>query len=262
MDTRPVVSLALSLSLAPVVSAQVVVRQVRFAGHPPGVYTAEMLSADWGADAKIIDGITEGRAQIAEQNGNKVLKVVYPAGQFGSRQTGIQFKTLVPPGEEYYLRYRLKFRSGFNFVKGGKLPGLMGGTAPTGCRTASESATGFTSRYMWKKRGAGILYLYWGDKTARCGQPFALEVPFKRDVWYTLTQHVKLNTPGFYDGMLEVWVDDKEVLRESNVRFRRAGDGWQITGMYFSTFFGGGDSTWATTKKETAYFDSFVIWHD
>jgi len=31
--------------------------------------------------------------------------------------------------------------------------------------------------------------------------------------------------------------------------------------MYFSTFFGGGDSTWATSKKEAAYFDNFVIWH-
>ena|SRR5262252_5988464 len=261
MDTRPLVTFALSLSLAPVVSAQVVVREVDFGGHPPGAYTADMVRADWGADAQILDGITEGRAQIADQNGNKVLKVVYPGHKFGNRRTGIQFKTLVPPGEEYYLRYRLKFRSGFNWVKGGKLPGLMGGTAPTGCLTPSESATGFTSRYMWKKNGAAILYLYWGDKTAQCGQVFALNVRFAHDVWYTLTQHVKLNTPGSDDGIVEVWVNDAEVFRKSDIRFRRAGAGWKITGMYFSTFFGGDDSTWATTKKEVAYFDNFAIWH-
>lgn len=261
MNTRPLVSLALSLSLAPVVSAQVVVRQVHFAGYPPGPYTPEMLRADWGPDASILDGIDEGRAQIADQNEDKVLKVVYPAGQFSPQRTGIQFKTFIPSDEECYLRYRLKFHSGFNFVKGGKLPGLMGGTAPTGCRTASESVNGFTSRYMWKRRGAAILYLYWGDKTVRCGQPFALNVRFIRDVWYTLTQHVKLNTPGFYDGVVEVWVNDTEVFRKSDIRFRRAGAGWKITGMYFSTFFGGNDPTWATTKKEVAYFDKFIIWH-
>ena len=261
MNTRPLVSLALSLSLAPVVSAQVVVRQANFGGHDSGAYTPEMLRADWGSDASILDGINEGRARIVDQNGNKVLKVVYPAGQFGPRRTGIQFKTLVPSGDDYYLRYRLKFRSGFNFVRGGKLPGLMGGTAPTDCRTGSESATGFTSRYMWKRLGAAILYLYWGDKTARCGQPFALNVRFARDVWYTLTQHVKLNTPGFYDGVVEVWVNDTEVFRKSNIRFRLAGAGWKITGMYFSTFFGGSDSSWATTKSEAIYFDDFSIWH-
>jgi hypothetical protein len=53
------------------------------------------------------------------------------------------------------------------------------------------------------------------------------------------------------------------VLADGRVRtrFRRAGAGWKITGMYFSTFFGGNDPTWATTKKEVAYFDKFIIWH-
>jgi hypothetical protein len=61
--------------------------------------------------------------------------------------------------------------------------------------------------------------------------------------------------------VVEVWVNDTEVFRKSDIRFRRAGAGWKITGMYFSTFFGGNDPTWATTKKEVAYFDKFIIWH-
>ena len=258
--TSLLVSLALGLSLASVVSAQVVVRAVDFADSP-GPYTPAMLRGDWGNDAPIIDGLSEGRARIVTQGSNGVLRVAFPIGQFGPERTGIQFKTSVPPDEEYYLQYRLKFHTDFDFVRGGKLPGLMGGTAPTGCLTASESASGFTSRYMWKSLGAAILYLYWGDKTAPCGQAFALNVRFTPRVWYTLTQHVKLNTPGFYDGLVEVWVNDTEVFQKSDIRFRSAGAGWKITGMHFSTFFGGSDSSWATTKSEAIYFDDFSIWH-
>ena len=265
MNTLRLVSLALSLSVASVVSAQVqvIVREVNFGGDIPGPYTPAMVRSDWGDNAPILDGITQARAQITTQsnsNNNNVLRVNYPAGQFGPERTGIQFKTLVPAGEEYYLRYRLKFHSGFDFVKGGKLPGLMGGTAPTGCASASQAASGFTSRYMWKSLGAAILYLYWGDKTAQCGQPFPLGVRFTPGVWYTLTQHVRLNTPGFYDGLVEVWVNDTEIFRKSDIRFRLAGAGWKITGMYFSTFFGGDDPSWATTKTEVTYFDNFSIW--
>ena len=261
MSTSRFVPLALSLSLASMASAQVVVRAVHFP-DTPGAYTPEMVLADWGSDASILDGISQGRARITTQtNGNGVLRVAYPEGQFGPEPSGIQFKTFVPPGEEYYLRYRLKLHTGFDPVRGGKLPGLMGGTAPTGCLSAEESATGFSSRYMWKKLGAAILYLYWGDKTVPCGEPYALNVSFTPGVWYVLTQHVKLNTPGFFDGLVEVWVNDVQVFQKSDIRFRRAGAGWGITGMYFSTFFGGSDSTWATTTPESIYFDDFVIWH-
>lgn len=185
--TSLLVSLALGLSLASVVSAQVVVRAVDFADSP-GPYTPAMLRGDWGNDAPIIDGLSEGRARIVTQGSNGVLRVAFPIGQFGPERTGIQFKTSVPPDEELNVR--------------------------------------FTPR-----------------------------------VWYTLTQHVKLNTPGFYDGLVEVWVNDTEVFQKSDIRFRSAGAGWKITGMYFSTFFGGSDSSWATTKSEAIYFDDFSIWH-
>ena len=187
LTTSLLVSLALGLSLASVVSAQVVVRAVDFADSP-GPYTPAMLRGDWGNDAPIIDGLSEGRTRIVTQGSNGVLRVAFPIGQFGPERTGIQFKTSVPPDEELNVR--------------------------------------FTPR-----------------------------------VWYTLTQHVKLNAPGFYDGLVEVWVNDTEVFQKSDIRFRSAGAGWKITGMYFSTFFGGSDSSWATTKSEAIYFDDFSIWH-
>jgi hypothetical protein len=40
----------------------------------------------------------------------------------------------------------------------------------------------------------------------------------------------------------------------------RLSDGtYSIDALYFSTFFGGDDATWAPTKDETVDFDDFVI---
>ena len=41
-------------------------------------------------------------------------------------------------------------------------------------------------------------------------------------------------------------------------RFRHTED-LRIDGFYFSTFFGGGDASWAPVKDETAMFDNFVL---
>ena len=43
-----------------------------------------------------------------------------------------------------------------------------------------------------------------------------------------------------------------------DIRFRDIAN-LQIDSMYFSTFFGGGSSIWATTKDEVAFFDDFRI---
>ena len=70
MNTSLFVPLALSLSLASMASAQVVVRTVDFQ-VTASPYTPEMVLADWGGNASILDGIRQGRARITtEKNGN------------------------------------------------------------------------------------------------------------------------------------------------------------------------------------------------
>src|SRR5262249_11097624 len=67
-----------------------------------------------------------------------VLRVHYPAGSIdpgGAAVTGgAQFRAKLPglPRESVCLSYWLRFDPAFQFVRGGKLPGLCGGDCPSG----------------------------------------------------------------------------------------------------------------------------------
>lgn len=56
------------------------------------------------------------------------------------------------------LKYSVFFPAGFEFVKGGKLPGLYGGK--TGCTGGDLAIDCFSTRLMWREAGQGELYLY------------------------------------------------------------------------------------------------------
>lgn len=55
------------------------------------------------------------------------------------------------------LSYELAFDAGFDWVKGGKLPGLRGGPNPDGCSGGNEpnGTDCFSTRLMWRQNGAG-----------------------------------------------------------------------------------------------------------
>ena len=67
-----------------------------------------------------------------------------------------------------------------------------------------------------------------------------------------------MNTPGQNDGSITAWFDGQLALESGDMRFRDV-DSFAIDGMYFSTFFGGGSSSWATTSDEIVLFDDFRI---
>ncbi|KAG6375847.1 hypothetical protein JVT61DRAFT_2706 [Boletus reticuloceps] len=55
------------------------------------------------------------------------------------------------------LEYSVFFPANFNWVKGGKLPGLFGGH--TGCSGGASAQDCFSTRLMWRPHGVGELYL-------------------------------------------------------------------------------------------------------
>ncbi len=55
------------------------------------------------------------------------------------------------------LEYSVFFSASFDFVLGGKLPGLYGGHS--GCSGGNNATTCFSTRMMWRTDGAGELYL-------------------------------------------------------------------------------------------------------
>lgn len=218
------------------------------------------MRANWGMSNTSNNGVSEHRVKVVKIGGNKVLQIKYPKGYAGPAKSGAQWKAPLPPRDEYYAEYQVMFGTNFEWVKGGKIPGLVGGTAPTGGKNADH---GMSTRYMWKTNpgGKALLYLYWLEKTNTFGEEILLGKTFSKGVWHTLKQRIKLNTPGASDGIIQVWFNGKIVYFRTNYKFRNYGDTWKIDNFYFSSFFGGNAPLWSAVKDEYIYFDNFRIWY-
>ncbi|KAG1767299.1 hypothetical protein EV702DRAFT_949912, partial [Suillus placidus] len=92
------------------------------------------------------------------------LQLVYPT-------YSVNPSSKSPGGAEFYasplnlsdarnvtMEYSVYPSADFDWVKGGKLPGLYGGH--TGCSGGAAAEDCFSTRLMWRQGGAGKLYLY------------------------------------------------------------------------------------------------------
>lgn len=250
------------------VSVPALDKMVDFDNHSAGKYTENMASGDFSTNTWN-NGLDEGRATIVdggEAYSGKSLRITYKGNAYGPSDGGVQFGYTFGKSDEMNLEYRLKFASGFEFVKGGKLPGLCGGNCPSGGEDANN---GWSARYMWRvrtiggqDRTLGEVYLYHPDKPGDYGDDIYFDnrqFEFQSGRWYQLRQYIKMNTPGEYDGVLRVWVDGEQVISKTGLRFRLSGD-VGIDHLSFTTFFGGGDGSWAPSSDQHAYFDDIHVY--
>lgn len=196
-----------------------------------------------------------------------VLRVRYPAdsaSQFsasssdtehGGAQLYLALRT--GPVDEAYLRFFVRFPDGFDFVKGGKLPGLYGGRANNGGKIP-DGTNGFSTRFMWRANGAGEVYAYLPTSVKHGTSLGRGKWSFPTGVWAEIQQHVRLNTPGRTDGLVEVWLNGVQVFTQTGLLFRSTLS-LRIDGLFFSTFFGGGNATWATPREQYAEFAGFTV---
>jgi hypothetical protein len=197
----------------------------------------------------------------ARQEGpTKVLEVTYPKDSIDPATTtapkgGAGF--VYPLSTSLFsgcLTYEVKFDQGFDFGKGGKLPGLYGGNAPSG---GADTSLGFSTRYMWRKGSAGEVYAYVPDKEGKYGESIGRGAwSFVPGQWQRLEQEVVVNHIGRNDGVLRVWVDGKLLISRTDMLYR-VDSNVLVTGLMFSTFFGGHDPSWASPKTQIALFRNF-----
>jgi len=175
---------------------------------------------------------------------------VFLAGQIGG-PSGHTLRIPVPPAQDATLEYRIRFDDNYDFSRGGKIPGLAGGSAPTGCVTTSGD--GFSARLMWRQAGRLIGYMYDIDKSEECGTPLMTNFNFKVNQWHKVKQRVKLNTGRNRDGEVQVWVDGMEQVNTKRPLMAEAPNR-RIDVVLFHSFFGGSTTDWAPSRDVTISF--------
>jgi hypothetical protein len=240
------------------------VLQVSFDDTPLGPYRRDELEADWPGVEGWDQGLEAGRVEIVEGDvawRGRSLRVLYPEGTYGPSDGGAQWRVRFSESfEELHCSYRLRFGAEFDPVKGGKLPGMFGGEANTG-GDVPDGTDGWTARMMWRRELRAVQYVYHPDQPGTYGEDFAWDVERERrftpGTWHLVEHRIVMNTTGEHDGRIQGWFDGELALDQGGMRFRDV-DTFAIDGLYFSTFFGGGDDSWAATQDEYVYFDDFV----
>jgi hypothetical protein len=231
--------------------------RVDFEGAALGPFGPAELASSFGLASSSHQGFSDGRASIVASDHGKSLRVSYPRGSVGPSAGGAQFFVNLPGAhDELYCSYRVRFREGFDFVKGGKLPGLVGGSRPTGGRPDDG---GFSARLMWRTGGAVVQYVYHPHQTSKYGVDLPYDgARFQPGAWHTVTHRVVMNTAGRANGIIQGWFDGRLALDKHDALLRVDGS-VHIDGLYFSTFFGGNDDSWGATRDEYVDFDDFVV---
>jgi len=230
---------------------------------PLGPYSRDALAAGW-MGATPSEGVSQRHASVIDGAGahaGRSLRVLYPNGGVGSSQSGALWRMHVGRFDDLYCSYYVRFAPDFDFVKGGKLPGLAGGAANAGGRKPTGT-DGWSARMMWRARGEVVQYVYHVDQPTVFGEDFQWDLGgqrfFRPGSWHHVEHRIMINTPGQRDGIVQGWFDGLLALDRRNVRFRDV-DAFAIDLFAFSTFFGGSDPTWAPSKDEQITFDEFVI---
>jgi hypothetical protein len=233
-------------------------------GGSPGAYAVADWKRDWPGCA-FEDGVKEGHVSLLKQAGVPWLRVGYVPGQIGPEKGGAGWRWPIGTQEAAELRYMLRFSPDFDFVKGGKLPGLCGGPENVSGGRPADGTNGFSARLMWRREGRGEAYVYHKHQPEKYGESFAFPPDFRfpRGEPIGVRIAVWMNAPGRRDGRLRVWItlpgqSERQVVRHDDLEWRSVAT-FGVDGLYFETFHGGNDLSWAPQRACYADFTSLQV---
>ena len=203
----------------------------------------------------------------------KTVKITYLANQQGM-DSGAAFKAAPDglPATTATLSYAVYFPPDFEWVKGGKLPGLCFGKTAKSCATGGEwQADAGSFRLMFRAQGQGIGYAYFPLKGGNEGSYSVQGTEYKKvadksggntghDIWYKKEKAFKFNLGAWNNVSMTVTMNaigknDGSVSVQVNGATRKiSGMTWRtdplvkICSVNFVSFYGGGDLSWACKK--------------
>lgn len=166
---------------------------------------------------------------------------------------------------KYTLVFDVRFDRNFDFVKGGKLLGLGPQKIMSGGNGTDPK--GWSARVIFLRDGGVGLYYYHQDQKGRLGDIVRADgFSFELERSYRVRMDLTLNSaPQVADGVIQLFVDGKQLAEKKEIRFRAVGDEALISKFLFSTFHGGSTDAWApknpdgTLKTVHAYFDNISL---
>ena len=173
--------------------------------------------------------------------------------------------------EEAYFRYYLRLADDWSpDTDGGNLPGFAGtyGRAGWGMRKSTGN-DGWSMRGLFytmarpgnPRAGSTALgtYAYHADIAEAAGEawpwPLGRLAALERNRWYSIEQHIRLNTPGLRDGIVRAWVDGRLVFERNDVRMRTVPE-LKIESVWFNVYHGG---TLPAPRDMHLYIDNVVV---
>ncbi|OJT13028.1 hypothetical protein TRAPUB_10437 [Trametes pubescens] len=194
------------------------------------------------AQVALASAANAGKIPSPPDANSTFLQLLYPANSINPAQEpqgGADFYATpldLSSAKNISMEYSVFFPADFDFVHGGKLPGVYGGH--DGCSGGDDALECFSTRLMWRAKGLGELYLYapkdkqtaalcatppqsvcdadWGLSIARGAFTFTL------GNWTHVRQTVTLNTPGMQDGGFALDVNGRRVIERCDVYYRGA----------------------------------------
>jgi hypothetical protein len=236
---------------------------VNFSGAA-GSYTESRWRQDWPG-CEFEDGVKEGHVSLTEHDGLRWLRVDYVPGQIGPEKGGAGWRWPIGKHKAAELHYTLRFGEDFDFVKGGKLPGLCGGPENVSGGRPANGENGFSARLMWRRDGRGEAYVYHKNQPGKYGESFAFPEDFRFPPGQPVQVRIAvvMNTGGKRDGILRVWTtlpgQGERLMVERLDMEWRSSETFNVDGLYFETFHGGNDATWAPTRACHAEFTGFKV---
>lgn len=201
--------------------------------------------------------------QDQDSHYNKGMRGYFAEGTYLVKEHGFFWSSPFTDAQnEMYFSYDIKFKPGFEWVKGGKIPGLTGGRFVSGM--IPSPTDGFSVRMMWKENGKLTFYVYHQNQSDIYGDSYLWgNFAFTSGKWYNITIRVVLNTVkdgiALNNGILEGFIDGKLLFQKKDFKFRSL-ESIKIENMNIGSFFGGNTPDWAATRDESIDMDNFVAY--
>lgn len=172
-----------------------------------------------------------------------VLRWNFPTGFPGNHELGMCWNPFPAEAEEIWVQYYFKYSPNWTVGTGSKLIFILVG----GGGNVFTSFTGGSKRFYFTTQTYAT-----NSYPPNVGpQPTMVN-----GTWYKHTLHLKMNTAGVLDGIVEMWVDDVLTTRYTNVGYRPAS---QAGRGFFDITINTGKANVAAGAGEYVLYDHTIV---